>query len=177
LLGIWLKEVPGFTVVFVRLVLIISIIESLSKTLIQTMFATGDIKKYQIIVGSVTVLNLPLAILFLYLGFKPEITLVIGVVIAIFALFVRLKMLKSMVSLNVRKYLTKVVLVVFTVSVLAISIPLAISFFMEQGFARFLITGFSSIIFVAVSVFLVGLSVSEKDYIISKMKEFITKKI
>jgi O-antigen/teichoic acid export membrane protein len=177
LLGIWLKEVPGFTVVFVRLVLIISIIESLSKTLIQTMFATGDIKKYQIIVGSVTVLNLPLAILFLYLGFKPEITLVIGVVIAIFALFVRLKMLKSMVSLNVRKYLTKVVLVVFTVSVLAISIPLAISFFMEQGFARFLITGFSSIVFVAVSVFLVGLSVSEKDYIISKMKEFITKKI
>ena len=47
-------------------------VESLSKTLIQSMFATGDIKLYQIVVGSVTLMNLPLSILFLYFGYAPQ---------------------------------------------------------------------------------------------------------
>lgn len=176
LLGIWLKEVPRYTVDFVRLMLIIGIIESLSKTLIQTMFATGDIKKYQIIVGSVTILNLPLSILFLYWGYNPQITMTIGVFIAVFALMVRLVMLKSMISLNVRKFLTKVVLVVLMVSVLSALVPLLITFFMEQGVIRFLITGFLSLVFVAASVFGVGLSKSERSFLINKIKEFLNKK-
>lgn len=175
LMGIWLKEVPEYTVIFVRLVLIISIIESLSKTLIQTMFATGDIKRYQIIVGSVTLLNLPLSILFLYLGFSPEITLTIGIAIALFALFVRLKMLKTMIKLNMRKYLMKVVLVVLLVSILSVTIPVLISFMMNQGIVRFLITGFSSIFFVAVTVFLIGLSAGEKEFVSIKIKELKSK--
>lgn len=177
LLGIWLKEVPTYTVDFVRLILIIGIIESLSKTLIQTMFATGDNKKYQIIVGSVTLLNLPLSILFLYWGFNPQITLTIGIVIAVFALMVRLVMLKSMVSLNVRKFLSKVVLVVLMVSVLSAIIPYAVTFLMEQGVVRFFINGILSVILVVVSVYLVGLSTKEKTFIVEKIKEFITKKI
>jgi hypothetical protein len=119
ILKLWLKTVPDYTVIFVRLVLITSIIEALSKSLIQTMFATGNIRRYQIIVGSVTILNLPLAILFLYLGFQPQITMTIGIFIAIFAQQVRLQMLKTMVDLPVKRFYTQVLLIVVGVGTFA----------------------------------------------------------
>jgi O-antigen/teichoic acid export membrane protein len=177
LLSVWLKEVPQYTVDFVRLMLIIGIIESLSKTLIQTMFATGDIKKYQIIVGSVTILNLPLSILFLYWGFNPQITMTIGIVIAVFALMVRLIMLKSMISLNVRKYIKSVLVVVLLVSAISASGPLIITYMMELGVIRFFITGLLSVVFVAVSVFGVGLTKNERSFLINKIMEFLNKKL
>ena len=48
ILNIWLKNVPAHTIIFVQLVTVIVIIETLSKTLIQTMFAYGKIRNYQI---------------------------------------------------------------------------------------------------------------------------------
>ena len=95
ILKLWLKIVPDYSVIFVRLLLIVSLIEVLSKTLIQAMFATGDIKKYQLVVGSVTLLNLPISLLFLYLNFTPEIVFIVAISIAFITLFVRLFMLKK----------------------------------------------------------------------------------
>ena len=54
ILKLWLKTVPEYAVIFVRLTLVVSLIESLSKTLIQAMFATGKIRDYQLMVGSIT---------------------------------------------------------------------------------------------------------------------------
>ena len=48
ILGLWLGIVPDHAVTFVRLALIVSMIQVLSNTMITAMLATGDIKKYQI---------------------------------------------------------------------------------------------------------------------------------
>jgi hypothetical protein len=90
---------------------------------------------------------------------------------------VRLVMLKSMINLNVRKYLSKVVFIVMMVSVLSAIIPYSVTFMMEQGVVRFFVTGILSVIFVVISVYLVGLSAKEKTFIVEKIKEIITKKI
>lgn len=51
LLTLWLNTVPEHTVLFVRLVLIFAMSESISGPLITAMLATGNIRNYQIIVG------------------------------------------------------------------------------------------------------------------------------
>ena len=59
LLQIWLKEFPAYTTIFIQLSLIYALLEILSTPLITAMLATGDIKKYQLIVGGLRLLNFP----------------------------------------------------------------------------------------------------------------------
>lgn len=177
ILKLWLKTVPDYTVIFVRLVLLISIIEALSKTLIQTMFATGNIRRYQIIVGSVTILNLPLAIVFLYLGFQPQITMTIGIFIAIFAQQVRLQMLKTMVDLPVQRFYSQVLLIVLGVGTLSLIAPLIVTYYMPSGLLRLVINSFVSVLSVGITVYFIGLSKYEKDFFGSKIKDILSKKL
>ena len=51
ILELWLKIVPEHTVLFVQLVLIFTMSESISQPLITAMLATGKIRNYQIVVG------------------------------------------------------------------------------------------------------------------------------
>ena len=61
ILTLWLKNVPEYTVIFVRLVLVFAMCEVLSGTQITALQATGNIRNYQIVVGSLQLLNLPIA--------------------------------------------------------------------------------------------------------------------
>ena len=49
IITLWLKIVPEYTVPFIRLLLVIVIIDSMAKPLMTAAAATGDVKKYQMI--------------------------------------------------------------------------------------------------------------------------------
>ena len=51
ILGLWLKEIPDYTIIFVRLILVISLCDTLYRTLITLHLSTGRIKDLQIIIG------------------------------------------------------------------------------------------------------------------------------
>ncbi len=68
LLGVWLKEVPEFAATFVRLGILYSLCQTLSQFLYRTMLASGNIKKYQIVVGGLSILAFPAAYIFFYVG-------------------------------------------------------------------------------------------------------------
>lgn len=96
LLTLWLNTVPEHTVLFVRLVLIFAMSESISGPLITAMLATGNIRNYQIIVGGLQMLNLPTSYILLSLGAIPETVLIVAVLISQCCLMARLYMLKKM---------------------------------------------------------------------------------
>jgi O-antigen/teichoic acid export membrane protein len=174
-LQLWLKTVPEYAAIFVRLTLVVCIIESLSKTLIQAMFATGKIKNYQIVVGSITILNLPVSLLFLNWNFPPQTVFIIAIIIAIISLFVRLIMLKPMISLRVKSFLQKVVLNVISVSLLSALIPAFMLMSFDPGTKRFLLTGFTSVISTVFFIYFVGLQSKERIFIKSKIRNTINK--
>ena len=68
LLDLWQVNVPAHTVQFVQLALIFTMIEAISYPLVTAMMATGNIKRYQIVVGGLQCLNLPFAFLALWAG-------------------------------------------------------------------------------------------------------------
>ena len=72
ILTLWLKNVPEYTVIFVRLVLVFAMCEVLSGTQITALQATGNIRNYQIVVGSLQLLNFPISYLLLGKGYAPE---------------------------------------------------------------------------------------------------------
>jgi len=59
ILVLWLKHVPEYTVFLVQIILLVCFISPLRQPLIQAINATGKIKKFQIIEGSLLLLSVP----------------------------------------------------------------------------------------------------------------------
>lgn len=108
LLGLWLKSVPDYAPVFVRLMLVLILSDSLSNPLITLQLATGDIKRYQIVVGGILLLNIPLSWLLLSLGMGVEWVVVVAIVLSQVSMFARLVLLRGMAGMDVWRWLKEV---------------------------------------------------------------------
>ena len=82
LLSIWLKEVPEHSSLFVQLFLIFALSESFSNPMITAMLATGNIRNYQLVVGGIQLLNLPVSYVCLRMGAIPEVTVIVAIIIS-----------------------------------------------------------------------------------------------
>lgn len=80
ILNLWLKQYPDHTVNFVRLVLLLSLSDILSNTLITLQNANGNIRNYQIAVGGMLMMNFPLSYCCLKAGFPSGIHIGGGIV-------------------------------------------------------------------------------------------------
>lgn len=165
LLNLWLDNiVPEHTVSFVRLALVASMIHVLSNSMITAMLATGNIKKYQIIVGGIGMLVLPIAWLFFHWGFPPEMAYITIIFIFICQLFCRLYLMRTMIGLSMRRFAKEVLLKIVLVSTFAMLFPLILCLCMEDGWFRFLSIGFVSVISSGISIFFMGLGTNERNF-------------
>ncbi len=171
-LSLWLKLVPDYTVIFSRLILIVAMIDSFSYSLMASAQATGKIRNYQIIVGGVLMLNVPISYLFLKMGFQPEWTLYIAIFISIVCLILRLVLLNKMLNFPMIKFMIKSVILPMFAVVLGIVIPIMIHINSAGGlFVNILLFGMIYLLSISLSIYFVGLSRSEKKYIIKKIKK------
>lgn len=175
ILQLWLDTVPDHTVLFVRLVLLFAMSESISNPLITAMLATGDIKKYQIVVGGLQMMNLPISYTLLRYGFFPEIILVVAIIISQCCLMARLFMLRKMINLSVRNYLSKVYWNVLSVSVLS-AVPLfVVSYYVKKTFFSFLGVSALSFCIAFCVIFYVGCTKGEQKFILDRICAIYTK--
>jgi len=158
----WLKIVPGHTVNFVRIMLLISLIDTLANPLIFAAKATGKIKVYQSVLGSLLLLVVPAGYLALKLGLPPESVFIVHLVIVFIGQFVRVWLIRTMIELPLKEYVVKVVLKCCVVAVLSPIIPCILYSLLNESFYRFvLLLVVSSISIIAFS-YLLGLDKSEK---------------
>ena len=118
-LTLWLKDVPEYTIPFFRLSLIISIFEAISLPLSQAVGATGRLKYYQISVGGILLLILPISYSLLKLGGSPIVVYVVHLVISLLAFMLRLLFVKKMIGLNLKIYTLRVMLRSFAIVLIA----------------------------------------------------------
>ena len=170
ILSIWLNVVPEYTVIFVRLILIYLLTESVSFTMVTLMLATGNIKKYQIIVGGCQMLNFPVSYLFLKMEFSPEITIIVSIGRSLACLCLRLRMLKQMVEYPVKRFIIEVLLNVCIVTILSVIVPIYISSIMTEGIIRLLLSCIISVLSVLVVTFFVGCKREERMIFYKKLK-------
>jgi O-antigen/teichoic acid export membrane protein len=169
ILSIWLNLVPEHACNFVRLILLFAMSEAISGTLITAMLATGKIKKYQIIVGSLQMMNLPVSYLFLKMGFFPEITMMIAIFFSQVCLVARLWLLRGMIGLSARYYLQHVYINVMIVFFLSGVLPIFIFKNMEQGLIRFLMVSLMSVLSTLFVILFVGSSKKERKFVYEKI--------
>lgn len=175
ILVIWLKLVPEHTVLFVQLILIFAMSESISNPLITAMLATGKIKKYQIVVGGLQLLNLPVSYVCLRFGCIPETVLVVAIVISQCCLAARLYMLRGMIGLSSIQYMKKVYLNIIVVALLAVAVPGLLSKYMEESLLSFVILSFAAIVCTIIVEFYVGCNGKEREFVVDKVKNLKNK--
>jgi len=176
ILELWLKIIPDYTVVFTQLVLIDILINSLSGALHILVQATGNVKKYQLIVSGLLLLNLPTSYLLLKLGFRPETTILISIIYSILALFLRLIILKNDISFPLKNYLSSVLIRVILVGILSILIPFGINLYLPYSLYNFIFIGAISSFSIVFSVFIFGINHSERDFLLTKAQELFVKR-
>lgn len=164
ILNLWLGEVPAYSVVFVRFIVINSLIDILSMTLMTIMLATGRIRNYQLIVGGCNLMVLPFAYIILKLGFEPQSAIIITIIMGIVALGCRVILLRKMVALSIREFFKSVIINIALVSSASFIISYCILFFTSNiyGFGQFLIVSVGCLVATLISVYLLGLTKEER---------------
>lgn len=168
-LGIWLKNVPEFSIGFVKLILLYSLFESINGPLWLAVQATGKIKKYQIIVSCLIFSNLPLSIIAFSLGANPYWVLLIRIILECFITIFRLLYLKKTQKFSIRSYIKHVIIPVLLVMIFSFIITTILSSNFS-GFVFFFISCFVSVIVNVLLVFIVGININERKMLVSFFK-------
>ncbi|MCW0484122.1 oligosaccharide flippase family protein [Gaoshiqia sediminis] len=173
ILDLWLVDVPEYAVIFTQLIIINSLLESFTFVLGASIQATGKIKWYQIGVGGFLLLNLPISYWILKVGYPPQATLVVSIVLAFFALILRVVLIKIQIpSLPVKKLFNHVFGVAALVTMVSISVPLGIEHFLAlTGWSKFLFIALTGLISTSAAIWFLGLTMNERKFLIALIRK------
>lgn len=165
---IWLGEVPQYAVDMVKVSLIYIQSNTLSRFLINSILAHGDIRSFQIVAGGTKLLALPIAYCVLALGGSPLTGIWVNIVLDIVCRGIELYFANKKNRYDYLRHLLRADLYCWIVFGLAL--------FCSQLFYRFISTNLIISIFFAIlvtvsSVWFIGLDRSEKTIIISQLKK------
>jgi O-antigen/teichoic acid export membrane protein len=168
-LRLWLKNVPEYAVIFTRLIILFSLIDAISGPLWMSVQATGNIKKYQLIVSGFIFANLPLSFIFLKLGFSPVWVLIIRVILNFLTGVWRVFYLHFRIKLPVRRFLFDVIIPIMIISgVSGIAVMMLHNKFL--GVFDLVISCAASVTIVCGLICLVGLKREEKVFLKNRIK-------
>ena len=110
ILLLWLNDIPKYTTEFTKLAIVIILIESVSLPLKTGAQASGNIKYYQLIIGSILLLNLPLSFYIFKSGFDPYYALFSNIILGIISLIMRIIILNRLIEMNPFLFMNRVLL-------------------------------------------------------------------
>jgi len=172
ILGVWLKKVPDYASLFIRLGLIYNLCQNLSQCLYTTMLATGNIKKYQIIVGGLSLMAFPVTYIFFRIGLPAEWGYWSMIIFSVICLVARLLLLKEMVPMfNPIYFLKKVVFpiagTIFPSVVIAFLMHMYIP---DTTWIKFIFESSVCVFVCAICIWYIGMSIPERNKLMTLVK-------
>ena len=169
-LEIWLKKVPLNTVSFTRIVILTSLITSLRNPFIAAMHATGKIKLPNLVCGTLLISTVPISYFFLKQGYPAESVFIISLVITFISMWIELILIKRAVYFSILDVISKIIIISMMVVLLSVILPVFIYYQLEDGFLRFCLVSFFSILSVFTAVYFIGIGKNERAILASNIK-------
>ena len=168
IIQLWLGQIPEYVVIFTRLVILISALDAMASPIMTTAHATGNIKLYQSLVGTINILVIPISYVFLtYLNSNPSIVFYISLVLTLISFFVRLWVVKRLINqFPIILYIKEVFCLSFIVAIFSLLFPMGFKlFFMnnnENSFICFVCICLVCCISTILTIYLIGLDKDER---------------
>lgn len=169
ILEIWLDVVPDYTMIFLRLILLTTLINTIANPLITSVKATGKIKTYEMAVGGTMLTILPISYVFLKLEYPPYSVFVINLCVEIVAQVIRIFITYKLIHFSITKFIKEAILTPLAVAIAASIIPLLFYYFLEKNIMTFIIVCAVSLVSSCVTIYMFGLNKSERIMIQNKI--------
>jgi len=173
IITLWLKKVPEFTVPFIRILFCIVIVDTMAKPLMIAAAATGDVKKYQSIIGGILLAIVPIAYVALKMGGDPTSVYIVHLSIAVIAFIVRLLIIRPMIRLSLKQFFTAVILPCSLVSLFSFILSLLIRQLLPEGLLYMFIVCAISALLVAFFAYSIGLTKGERTFVNVKIVKVV----
>lgn len=168
ILTVWLGTIPDNTIIFLRIMICSSLISSLANPLIVANQATGKVKKYQVVCGTILLLILPVSYVCLLFGCPAYSVFIVHFIMEFIAQLARMVMLRPLISLRLRDYFNNIYSKVLAVVILSMIAPYIVYINMDDKILRFFVVCFVCILSVGTVVYYIGLSKGERLFFKSK---------
>lgn len=173
ILKLWLNIVPEYTAIFSILILVNALIDTISGPLMTALQATGKIKLYQFLVGTLLMLILPVTYLLFKLEYPPMSTFFVSISVSVIALALRLMLTKKQIpEFSVYLFIKETILRNTPVVVLSLVVPLLLLFTIPSDGFRLVYVILAALISSTSAVYLLGLSKNEKLFVIAMARNF-----
>lgn len=173
ILELWLKNVPEFAVIFVRLTLISTMIFVLGMTLTIAQTSTGKMKKMAIGTSLLTFLEFPLVYLCFKIGMSAISCYVVHIFIYFFLLFVKIEIVKDFIHITYSSFVNNVLFKALGVVVCSFPIPLLLFYNINESIVRLFLITIVSLISTAFSVYIIGMNKAERNFVLAYLKSKI----
>lgn len=140
ILSIWLDEIPENTGLFICLIIGYYMLDSFSEPLWCSVYATGNLKVHQLLMGTIKIMNIPISYYLLTKGMPIYIVLVVHIAMNLICTVTRIWWLTHLIKLNARKYYREVIGNIIKVTAISVPLPLIINHICTNRLANLFIT-------------------------------------
>lgn len=170
IIKLWLGIIPDYVIPFVRIIMIITMIDSMSHPLMTTAHATGRIKAYQFVVGMMNIMILPISYVALKLGSGPVSVFFISLAMSVLCFGARMIVVKRLIDFPVKRYTIDVLFPCFLVTIISVIPPMVSHYLLPSGWLPVIITILISVFSTILCVYFIGLNRLEKDFVSNFIK-------
>lgn len=165
ILDFWLGKghYPTITGVFCQLTIILLLCTSFSVPSSIIVHATGNMKKFQIIVSLVSSSVLPFALIAASLNCEASFVIVISIVVAFLTQYTRVLLINRLIGFSIREYLFMVVVPSVLTALTIIAFLFLIKYIMPQNIIWSILKIFIGLIISCFFIYKMGLNESEKN--------------
>lgn len=170
LLYIWLGQVPEYSSSFVRITLIYTFLCSLDAPVGMGIHAVGKMKLPNCTTAIVNFLNFPIVYLVIKLGANPIVSYSFTLTALPINICIDLLILRTYTGFSVMTFVRKALFPIGYITLIGVIVPVVISYILPDTIIMTILKCIISALYVAVVIFVLGLTKRMKNKILIKMK-------
>lgn len=173
ILDLWLKDPPPLSDLFIRLILIDTLIQSAYAPIAQVNQASGKVMYYQIGISAVFTFVFAATYFSYRWGAPVYFTYIISIASSIIGLLLRLYILKTINQFPVKRYMKQAIIPLIPVTAVAFLVPTAYTLYFDSSLIHFIINTALGFISCIAAIYCIGISHEEKNLIHLKVKSYV----
>lgn len=173
ILALWLKTVPNNTTIFLRIMLCCILLWTFTNPMCEVAYATGNIKRMNMICSFITLLALPSSWFAFKLDAPPYWAFLFIFLFEFISFIARMFILRSLTKFSIKSFTKEVLIRTFLVTCFASILPLTLCQYMDSSILRMILTIFLSIICIAIVGYILGITKDERSFINQKIKTLL----
>lgn len=171
ILSFWLVTYPKHTSSFIRILMLLTLIGTMTQPVVMAVKAVGRMKNVNLTASVALLMILPICYFLLLWGCTPETALLVYIIPWSIELFFYLFWLHKYIDFPIIRFYKEVYGKVIPLGLLALVPPLGIHFMMEFGFIRFLLVCICSVLTSGIVFTLLGMTNGQKAYLYSIVRK------